>query len=270
MLCAHCDRPICTDCMVEARVGWQCPSAPAKEPSAPATSRPSPTRAAGRTGVVGSTNPTPVVLVIIAINVVVFFLEGFGTNNRVIDPLRALARRRALAPPVLPGLHGHVAARQLRAHLLQHDHPAHRRARPRGAPGQGALHRPVPAGRPGRERRLVPPRPAQRARHRGVGRHHGRAGRLHRGGPAPPAAGGARGHPAGLQPRHRLHRATPTGGPTSAAWWSAASSASLYDYAGDLRDAKTGLVLTVGGSVAMLALLALLITSIAPGTSTSN
>ena len=39
----------------------------------------------------------------------------------------------------------------------------------------------------------------------------------------------------------------------------------LYDYAGDLRDTKTGLVLTVGGSVAMLALLALLITSIAPG-----
>ena len=39
----------------------------------------------------------------------------------------------------------------------------------------------------------------------------------------------------------------------------------LYDYAGDLRDAKTGLLLTVGGSVAMLALLALLITSIAPG-----
>ena len=39
----------------------------------------------GRTGVVGSTNPTPIVLTIIAINVVVFFLEGFGTNASVID-----------------------------------------------------------------------------------------------------------------------------------------------------------------------------------------
>jgi membrane associated rhomboid family serine protease len=39
----------------------------------------------------------------------------------------------------------------------------------------------------------------------------------------------------------------------------------LYDFAGDLRDRNTALVLTVGGSVAVLALLALLITSIAPG-----
>jgi hypothetical protein len=39
----------------------------------------------------------------------------------------------------------------------------------------------------------------------------------------------------------------------------------LYDYAGDLRDSTTALVLTVGGSVAMLAVLALLMTSIAPG-----
>ena len=39
----------------------------------------------------------------------------------------------------------------------------------------------------------------------------------------------------------------------------------LYDYAGDLRDRNMGLVLTVGGSVAVLAVLALLITSVAPG-----
>ena len=39
----------------------------------------------------------------------------------------------------------------------------------------------------------------------------------------------------------------------------------LYDYAGELRDRTTGLVLTVGGSVAVLAVLALLIASIAPG-----
>ena len=39
----------------------------------------------------------------------------------------------------------------------------------------------------------------------------------------------------------------------------------VYDYAGELRDRNTALVLTVGGSVAVLAILALLITSIAPG-----
>ena len=39
----------------------------------------------------------------------------------------------------------------------------------------------------------------------------------------------------------------------------------VYDYAGDLRDRNTALVLTVGGSVAVLAVLALLITSVAPG-----
>ena len=85
VLCAHCDRPICTECMVEAPVGWQCPqcsSEGAKRsrhvPAFTHTSR-------GRTGAVGSTNPTPIVLTIIAINVVVFFLEGFGTNVRVVD-----------------------------------------------------------------------------------------------------------------------------------------------------------------------------------------
>ena len=39
----------------------------------------------------------------------------------------------------------------------------------------------------------------------------------------------------------------------------------LYDYAGDLRDRHIALVLTVGGSVAVLAVLALLITAVAPG-----
>ena len=48
-------------------------------------SRRSPTPAASRTGVVGATNPTPIVIAIIAINVVVFFFEDFGTNNGFID-----------------------------------------------------------------------------------------------------------------------------------------------------------------------------------------
>jgi len=85
VVCARCDRPICTDCMVSAAVGWQCPectSAGAKKsrhvPAFTHTSR-------GRTGVVGSTNPTPLVLSIIGINVVVFFLERFGNDVSVIS-----------------------------------------------------------------------------------------------------------------------------------------------------------------------------------------
>jgi membrane associated rhomboid family serine protease len=71
--------------MVSAPVGWQCPectSTGAKKsrqvPAFTHTSR-------GRTGVVGSTNPTPLVLTIIGIDVVVFFLERFGNDAYVID-----------------------------------------------------------------------------------------------------------------------------------------------------------------------------------------
>ena len=39
----------------------------------------------------------------------------------------------------------------------------------------------------------------------------------------------------------------------------------LYDYAGSLRDRTSELAVTVGGSVAILALLALLLTGVAPG-----
>jgi membrane associated rhomboid family serine protease len=85
VLCAHCDKPICTDCMVAAPVGWQCPACTSegakRSRHVPAFTRTS----RGRTGAVGSTNPTPVVLVIIAINVVVFFFEDFGNNLSVID-----------------------------------------------------------------------------------------------------------------------------------------------------------------------------------------
>ena len=130
--------------------------------------------------------------------------------------------------------------------------------------GKVALHRPLPAGRAGRERGLVYPRPAPRARYRGLGRHHGRPGAylvvgLRRRLPVAPVA-----ILLVHQPGHRLHgqhdwRAhfggLVVGGVLGL----------LYDYAGDLRDRKTALVLTVGGSVAMLAVLALLITSIAPG-----
>ena len=262
----HCDRPICTDCMVQAQVGWQCPectSEGAKRsrhvPAFTHTSR-------DRTGC-RRRPPTrrPVVLAIIAINVVVFFLEGFGTNSRVID-------RYGLWPDGVHFYHQYYRAFTAMWLHASFEHIFFNMITllivgpgARGAAGQGALHRPVPAGRARWERGLVPPRPAQRARHRGLGRHHGRPGRLHRGGAPSPPAGGAGRHPARHQPGHRLLRATPTGGPTSAGWSSAALLGLLYDYAGDLRDRTTALVLTVGGSVAVLAVLALLITSIAPG-----
>ncbi len=83
--CARCDRPICTECMVHAPVGWQCPDCTAtgarRSRRVPAFTHTGP----NRTGVVGSTNPTPVVLSIVAVNVVVFLLERFGDNTSFID-----------------------------------------------------------------------------------------------------------------------------------------------------------------------------------------
>jgi len=65
-------------------VGWQCPECTRegakRSRQVPAFSRTSP----GRSGAVGSTNPTPVVLTIVVIDVVVFFLERFGNDNAVI------------------------------------------------------------------------------------------------------------------------------------------------------------------------------------------
>ena len=88
---------------MEAPVGWQCPECIAegvkRSRQVPAFTHTSP----GRSGVVGSTNPTPVVLTIIAINVVVFFLEGFGNNNRVVS-------RYAMWPDGVHGLHQYYRA----------------------------------------------------------------------------------------------------------------------------------------------------------------
>jgi membrane associated rhomboid family serine protease len=103
VLCAHCDRPICTECMVAAPVGWQCPPCTAegarRSRQVPAFTHTGP----GRTGAVGSTNPTPVVLVIIAVNVVVFFLEDFGRSQRVVG-------RYALQPDAMHVQHQYYRA----------------------------------------------------------------------------------------------------------------------------------------------------------------
>jgi len=264
VLCAHCDRPICTDCMIQAQVGWQCPqctSEGAKRsrhvPAFTHTSR-------NRTGVVGSTNPTPVVLVIIAINVVVFFLEGFGTNNRVIDRYglwpdgihtshqyyRAFTAMwlhasfehiffnmitLLIVGPALEVLLGKV--RFIALYLL---------AGLGGSVGSYLLgpHNELGIGASGaimgvlgaylvvglRRRLPVQPVAILLALNLVIGFWGNTDWRAHFGGLA---VGGLLGL--------------------------------LYDVAGDLRDRNTALVLSVGGSVAMLAVLALLITSIAPG-----
>jgi membrane associated rhomboid family serine protease len=80
--------------MVQAPVGWQCPDCTAagarRSRQVPAFTRTGP----NRTGVVGSTNPTPVVLAIVAVNVVVFVLERFGNNLSFVD-------RYAMSPDLI-------------------------------------------------------------------------------------------------------------------------------------------------------------------------
>jgi membrane associated rhomboid family serine protease len=77
--CAHCDRPICTECMLHAPVGWQCPACIAE--GAKKTKVIRPFAASNRTGIVGSTNPTPMVITIVVICVVIFFLSDFGKTS---------------------------------------------------------------------------------------------------------------------------------------------------------------------------------------------
>jgi membrane associated rhomboid family serine protease len=71
--------------MIQAPVGWQCPDCTRegakRSRQVPAFTHTSP----GHSGVVGSTNPTPIVLAILAVNVVVFFFERFGTDMNFID-----------------------------------------------------------------------------------------------------------------------------------------------------------------------------------------
>jgi len=250
--------------MVEARVGWQCPectSEGAKRsrhvPAFTHTSR-------GRTGVVGSTNPTPVVLAIIAINVVVFFLEGFGTNNRVIN-------RYGLWPDGVHSLHQYYRAFTAMWLHASFQHiffnmitllivgPAlevllgkvrfvalYLLAGLGGSVGSYLLgpHNELGIGASGaimgvlgaylvvgmRRRLPVTPVAILLVLNLALGFTGNTDWRAHLGGLV---VGGLLGL--------------------------------LYEYAGELRDHRTALVLTVGGSVAMLAVLALLITSIAPG-----
>ncbi len=74
--CAHCDRAICTECMIQAPVGWQCPACVREGAKSTRVIRPF--ADANHTGAVGSTNPTPVVIAIVVVNVICFVASGFG------------------------------------------------------------------------------------------------------------------------------------------------------------------------------------------------
>jgi membrane associated rhomboid family serine protease len=77
--CRRCDRPICTDCMRAAPVGWQCADCVHRDSlTAPVTQwRPR------RGGTLGATQVTPVVAAIIALNVIVFLVEESDFNSIV-------------------------------------------------------------------------------------------------------------------------------------------------------------------------------------------
>jgi membrane associated rhomboid family serine protease len=70
--------------MHQAQVGWQCPSCVAAGAKKTRVIRPFAGSNANRTGIVGSTNPTPVVIGLVAVCVVIFVVSGFGKAS-VID-----------------------------------------------------------------------------------------------------------------------------------------------------------------------------------------
>jgi membrane associated rhomboid family serine protease len=226
--------------MIQAPVGWQCPqctSEGAKRsrhvPAFTHTSR-------GRTGVVGSTNPTPVVLTIIAINVVVFFLEGFGTNNRVIT-------RYGLWPDGVHQLHQYY--RVFTAMWLH-------------ASFEHIFFNMITLLIVGPALEVL----LGKARFIALYLLAGLAGSVgsYLLGPH---------NELGIGASAILLVFNLALGFTGNTDWRAHFGGLvvggllglLYEYAGDLRDRNTALVLTVGGSAAMLAVLALLITAIAPG-----
>jgi membrane associated rhomboid family serine protease len=83
VVCARCDRPICTECMIQAPVGWQCPECVRQGAKKSRVSRPLANRNPGHRSAVGSTNPTPVVIGLIVLNVVTFVATGLGRSSRV-------------------------------------------------------------------------------------------------------------------------------------------------------------------------------------------
>jgi membrane associated rhomboid family serine protease len=250
--------------MVSAPVGWQCPDCAAegakRSRHVPTFTRTGP----GRTGVVGSTNPTPLVLAIIAANVVVFFLERFGNDTAVVDryamwPARVHQEHqyyRAFTAMFFHANFQHIFFNMLALLIVG---PAVEVLL--GKARFLALYLIAGLGGSVGSYLLSPPNVA------GLG--------------ASGAIMGLIGAYIVLGLRRRLPIAPVVGllvlnlliGFTGGIDWRAhlgglatgAFLALVYDVAGDLRDRTAELAVTIGGSAAVLAVLALLLTSVAPG-----
>ena len=249
---------------MSAPVGWQCPectSAGAKRsrqvPAFTHTSQ-------GRTGVVGATNPTPLVLGIIAANVVVFFLERFGHDTAVItkyalQPVRIHYQHqyyRAFTAMFLHANFQHILFNMI-ALLIVGPAVEVLLGRVRFL----ALY--LIAGLAGSVASYLLSSPFIF----GLG--------------ASGAIMGLLGAYVVIAARRRLPMSSVVAllvlnliiGFTGGIDWRAhlgglavgALLAFVYDYAGDLRDRATGLALTVGASVAVLGVLAFLLIGVAPG-----
>jgi membrane associated rhomboid family serine protease len=250
--------------MVSASVGWQCPECTSegakRSRHVPAFTRTGP----GRTGVVGATNPTPLVLGLIAANVVVFFLERFGNDAYVID-------KYALQPHAMHYLHQYYRA--FTAMFLH-------------ANVQHILFNMIALLIVGPAVEVL----LGKARFLALYLLAGLAGSVasYLLSPANILGLGASGAIMGVMGayvviglRRRLPIASVVAllvlnlliGFTGSIDWRAhlgglavgALLAFVYDYAGDLRDRTTALVLTVGSSVVVFVVLGLLLTGVAPG-----
>jgi membrane associated rhomboid family serine protease len=83
--------------MIQAPVGWQCPDCVSTAAKTSPTKRVTFGRPGTRTGIVGATNPTPVVITLVVINVAVFFASGFGKASVIT--------RYGDAPVLIHGYH---------------------------------------------------------------------------------------------------------------------------------------------------------------------
>jgi membrane associated rhomboid family serine protease len=72
--------------MMHAPVGWQCPECISAGAKKTREVRPFAAGNRNRTGIVGSTNPTPVVIGLVVVNVICFLASGLGSTS-VIDRL---------------------------------------------------------------------------------------------------------------------------------------------------------------------------------------
>jgi membrane associated rhomboid family serine protease len=264
VVCTRCDRPICTDCMVSAAVGWQCPectkTGAKRSRQVPAFTHTSP----GRTGVVGSTNPTPLVIAIIVVNVVVFFLERFGNDAYVVD-------KYSLQPLLI-----HYQHQYYRVFTAMFMH----------ANFQHILFNMIALVIVGPPLEVLLGKTRFLALYLIAGLGGSIASYLLS--PANILGLGASGAIMGVMAAYVVigrRRHLPIApvvalialnlliGFTGSIDWRAhlgglvvgALLAFVYDYAGGLRDRTTGLVLTVGASVGVLAVLGLLLTGVAPG-----